>query len=101
MDLNNLGLVEHWLKLPIKLKASSLISSTGVLLGPHHGIADDAVSAGIADSADIADSAVIVDIADIADSAAIGDIAYFARASCHLGVSTRSSPRIRKIEKIV
>ena len=41
------------------------ISSTGVLLGPHHGIADDAVSAGIADSADIADSAVI------------GDIAYF------------------------
>ena len=79
----------HWLKLHIKLKASSLISSTGVLLGPHHGIADDAVSAGIADSADIADSAVV------------GDVAYFARASRHLGVSTRSSPRIRKIEKIV
>ena len=40
-------------------------------------------------------------IVDIADSAAIGEIAYFARASRHLGVSTRSSPRIRKIEKIV
>ena len=98
MDLSNLGLVELWLKLHKKLKASSFISSTGVLLGPHHGIADDAVSAGIADSADIADSAVII---DIADSAAIGEIAYFARASRHLGVSTRSSPRIRKIEKIV
>ena len=45
-----------------------MISSTGVLLGPHHGIADDAVSAGIADSADSV---------DIADSAVIGDIAYF------------------------
>ena len=87
MDLSNLGLVEHWLKLHIKLKASSLISSTGVLLGPHHGIADDAVSAGLANRVDIADSAVI------------WDIAYFARASRHLGVSTRSSPRIRKIEK--
>ena len=48
MDLSNLGLVEHWLKLHIKLKALSFISSTGVLLGPRHGIADIAVITDIA-----------------------------------------------------
>ena len=67
MDLSNLGLVELWFKLHIKLKASSLFSSTGVLLGHHHNNANSAVGADIVDIADGADGADGANGADFAD----------------------------------